>query len=147
MADTIGGHGLFRLDAALGALVEHPERLERARNRFLESPSTTRTTAAYTFHSSDTATAIPSPEMLSDEQELSELRQWQLEEEHRASFPSSQFEAPWYQEERRLILAESPGDGTSAILLGKIWLPSPELSQRAKKNNQEMLDRARYLEQ
>ncbi|KAL8725831.1 MAG: hypothetical protein Q9166_007118 [cf. Caloplaca sp. 2 TL-2023] len=55
MADSIGGNGLIQAERALATLVEHPERLNRARWRFSASPP------SYTSPPPEDTTEPPTP--------------------------------------------------------------------------------------
>ncbi|KAI4148039.1 MAG: hypothetical protein LQ340_005266 [Diploschistes diacapsis] len=99
MADSIRGDGLHRAHTALAALVEDPERLNRARRRFSESPP------SYKSYQSHNSTLSQSPNPPSEEQQRREERKWRLIGEHRASFPSNQFEAQINDERERIIEA------------------------------------------
>lgn len=87
MADTIRGSGLFRADRALAALVEDPQRLDLARERFSESPP------SYRSHLSHNSTRSQSPHSPSKEQRLRDEHKWKLIQEHGASYPSNQLKA------------------------------------------------------
>lgn len=95
MADSIRGDGLLRADRALQELLENPERLQRARARFSESPP------SYRSRLSGTTTMSQSPDPPSEAQQRREDREekrFQLELKYRASFPYNQFEAQYRQE-------------------------------------------------
>ncbi|GAW19433.1 hypothetical protein ANO14919_089200 [Xylariales sp. No.14919] len=87
MADTIQGSGLTIAHNALAALVEDPERLDRMRGRFSDSPPSYRSresgTPTRTNSSSNPPTSV---------QERYRLRETELYRDHRASFPSNQFD-------------------------------------------------------
>lgn len=99
MADIIRGDRLLRADRALAVLVENPQRLDHARGRFSESPP------SYKSHLSHNSTRSQSPNPPSEEQKRREERKWQLTREHRASFPSNQFDAEKSEEIDRLYEA------------------------------------------
>ncbi|KID85222.1 hypothetical protein MGU_07644 [Metarhizium guizhouense ARSEF 977] len=96
MADPFRGDGLFTADAALAALVQDPERLDRARARFSESPP------SYRSRLSHNSTLSQSPDPPSDEQQRRSDLKWKLILEHRASFPSEQFLAQEHEEWDRI---------------------------------------------
>ena len=92
MADTIRGDGLFTANNALAALVEDPQRLDRARARFSESPPSYRSVL------SQNSTLPHSPDPPRDEQQDRDERKWKLIREHRASLPGKQYEDQTSQE-------------------------------------------------
>jgi hypothetical protein len=71
-ADTLRGDGLARAQRALVGLEGDPQRLDRARVRFDDSPP------PYTSDRSGTTTRSRSPNPPSEEQRRSEERRWQL---------------------------------------------------------------------
>ncbi|KAH8669291.1 hypothetical protein BGZ61DRAFT_306762, partial [Ilyonectria robusta] len=89
----------LRADRALAAFVENPQRLDHARGRFSESPP------SYRSHLSHNSTRSQSPNPPSEEQKRRGERKWQLIREHRASFPSNQFDAEKSEEIDRLYEA------------------------------------------
>lgn len=103
MADTVRGNGLARAERALAALVEDPQRLERARRRFSDSPP------SYTSHQSHNSTQSQSSNPHSEEQRRLENRRWRVSDNWKASFPRQQFAAQMNEEEERIINAlENP---------------------------------------
>ena len=102
MATSIRGDGLFRAEAALEALLEDPELLDRARARFSQSPP------SYRSLSGDT-TQPDSPDLRSDEQKALEEREWELRNGHGESIPHYQFRAQYIQELNRLMKADQNG--------------------------------------
>jgi hypothetical protein len=102
MATSIRGDGLFRAEAALEALLEDPELLDRARARFSQSPP------SYRSLSGDT-TQPDSPDLRSDAQKALEEREWELRNGHGESIPHYQFRAQYIQELNRLMKADQNG--------------------------------------
>ncbi|KAL2168729.1 hypothetical protein VTG60DRAFT_6900 [Thermothelomyces hinnuleus] len=100
MADSIRGDDLLRAGQALQALVENPERLERARARFCGSPT------SYTSQLSGATTLSHSPDELSDAQKHRDEKIWYLKLEHRASLPYNQFDVQSSEELHRLFEAD-----------------------------------------
>lgn len=96
MADPFRGDGLFTAVNALAALFQDPERLDRARARFNESPP------LYRSRLSHNSTLSQSPNPPSDEQQRCEERKWELIREHGESFPSNQLLAQENEEIDRL---------------------------------------------
>jgi hypothetical protein len=94
--DNLRGDGLVRAQRALAALEEDPQRLDRARRRFSDSPP------PYTSHQSHNSTRSQSLNPPSEEQRRSEERRWQLIRERWESLPYEQFEAQTTEEERRI---------------------------------------------
>ncbi|KJK93785.1 hypothetical protein H633G_02288 [Metarhizium anisopliae BRIP 53284] len=103
MADPFRGDGLFTAVNALAALVQDPERLDRARARFSESPPSYRSCLSHN------STLSQSPNPPSDEEQRRSDLKWKLILEHRASFPSEQLLAQEHEEIGRLIkLTDDP---------------------------------------
>ncbi|KLJ10844.1 hypothetical protein EMPG_09858 [Blastomyces silverae] len=96
---TLRGGNLCRVDDALLALQEDPDRLARTRQRFSESPPPYR--ADYSHNS--TLSQSPNPRPI--EEQLREEEHFRLMSEHRASLPSHQFEAQVTEERERIIQA------------------------------------------
>ncbi|KAF5132868.1 hypothetical protein E5D57_003490 [Metarhizium anisopliae] len=96
MADPFRGDGLFTAVTALAALAQDPERLDRARARFSESPP------SYRSRLSHNSALSQSPEPPCDEQQRCEERKWELIREHGESFPSNQLLAQENEEIDRL---------------------------------------------
>ena len=86
-ADTLRGDGLVRAQRALVGLEGDPERLDRARRRFSDSPP------PYTSDRSGTTTRSVSPNPPSHEQRCRQERRMQLAGEREASKPHKQFSA------------------------------------------------------
>ncbi|KAJ9155640.1 hypothetical protein NKR23_g1648 [Pleurostoma richardsiae] len=110
MADTIRD-GLFWADRALAPRGEDPERLDRERFRFSESPPS--------YRSRLSTDSIPpqSPNPPSDRVQCHEERRRQLIEEHHASFPDSQFKAQYHEEYERLF---KPAPGSGCVVDGTL---------------------------
>lgn len=96
MASSIRGDGLWTAQAALAALVKHPERLDRDRERFSASPP------SYRSRGSQYSTLSQSPNQLSEERRCHQERQWQRKEEYRASMAGAQFYAQKREEWQRI---------------------------------------------
>ncbi len=113
-ADTLRGDGLVRAQRALIGLEGDPERLDRARRRFSDSPP------PYTSDQSGTTTRSVSPNPPSKEQRHCQERKMQLAGEREASKPHKQFSAQVEEERRRIWNADprttwikiNPGDST-----------------------------------
>ncbi|KAI0537194.1 hypothetical protein GGR58DRAFT_527518 [Xylaria digitata] len=112
MADTIRGNGLTIAHNALAALVEDPERLERMRGRFSESPP------SYRSRPSGTTTRSRSPNAPSDDDGHRGWREIELFLEHSASLPSYQYKAQVKAECERIYAERHP---TSSII--RDWSP------------------------
>jgi len=108
--DTLRGDGLVRAQRALAALEENPQRLDRARMRFSDSPP------PYTSRQSHNSTRFQSPNPPSEEQRRPEEPRWQLKAERRASLPYYQLQAQESEEEERLL--EAHRNGTPRLLVG-----------------------------
>jgi len=100
---TLRGDGLVRAHTALAALEEDPQRLDRARVRFSDSPQ------PYTSHQSHNSTRSQSPNPPSEEQRRHEERRWQRIRERQASLPYYQLEVQESEEEQRLLDAHRNG--------------------------------------
>ncbi len=100
MADTVRGDGLVRAERALAALIEDPQRLDRAIRRFSSSPP------SYTSHQSHNSTLPQSPDPPSEEHQSREERQVQLYLERMASLPYEQFAAQGLEEQERIFEAD-----------------------------------------
>ncbi|KAH8598556.1 hypothetical protein B0O99DRAFT_738781 [Bisporella sp. PMI_857] len=98
--DTLRGDGLARAQRALAELERNPQRLDRARIRFDDSPP------PYTSDRSGTTTRSQSPNPPSEEQRLRQERRVQLGLERRASEPYHQFEHQISEEEKRIWNAD-----------------------------------------
>ncbi|KAI9163549.1 hypothetical protein HJFPF1_05166 [Paramyrothecium foliicola] len=122
---SIRGNGLLKVHAALAALVQDPQLLDRARRRFSESPP-------YFRSLSGTTTCSPSSSLPDEEQELRDKRRFQLMRDLRASYPSNQFKDQIF-EECRCIFKESSRDHSSPPPPPG-WLPGPEINICAAKN-------------
>ncbi|TGJ88656.1 hypothetical protein E0Z10_g6 [Xylaria hypoxylon] len=96
MANTIRGTGLTIAHNSLAALVENPERLDRMRRRFSESPP------SYRSRESGTTTRSQSSNAPSEGHEDRASREIALFCQHRASLPRTQFETQVEEESRRL---------------------------------------------
>jgi len=107
---TLRGDGLVRAHAALAALQEEPQQLDRARMRFSDSPP------PYTSHQSHNSTLSQSPNPPSETQRRHEERRWQLIMEREASLPYCQLQAQKTEEEQRLL--EAHENGTRRLLVG-----------------------------
>ncbi|KAI0010058.1 hypothetical protein F4779DRAFT_616936 [Xylariaceae sp. FL0662B] len=86
--------GIFKLQRALTALAEHPERLERYRRRFDRSPPS--------CHGS---TARPSLDSPSEEYQRLSERYWKTKSARDASYPRAQFSSQVSQEEEYIRAA------------------------------------------
>ncbi|KAF2179938.1 hypothetical protein K469DRAFT_460860, partial [Zopfia rhizophila CBS 207.26] len=95
----VRGDGLVMAERALASLVEDPQRLDRARTRFSDSPP------SYKSHQSHNSTRSQSPNPPSEEQRRREERRVQLRLERWASLPYEQFEAQHREEEERIYEA------------------------------------------
>ncbi|KAF2968348.1 hypothetical protein GQX73_g5204 [Xylaria multiplex] len=126
MADTVRGDGLHIAHNALAALVEDPERLERMRARFSESPPSYRT------HQSG-STLSRSPDAPSDDDGNRGWREIELFKEHAASRPSYQYEAQVKAECERIYKERHP---TASII--RQWSPNLDIrglaTETIKKN-------------
>lgn len=103
MTDSIRGRGLFFVHDALQELVDNPQRLERARNRFSDSSPW-----YYKSYPSGTTTCLQSPDPPDeDEEEFRRLddRWYRLKDQYHASFPSEQFDAERKEEQQRILAA------------------------------------------
>ena len=100
----VRGSGLARAQRALAGLEEHPERLDRERRRFSDSPP------PYKSDMSGTTTRSQSPNPPTEEQRLRQQRRMQLAGEREASEPRKQFRAQ-VKEERRQIWNTEPRTG------------------------------------
>ncbi|PGG99051.1 hypothetical protein GX51_06468 [Blastomyces parvus] len=107
---TVRGGNLYRVDDALLALQEDPDRLARTRQRFSESPP------PYRADHSHNSTLSHSPNPRPIEEQLRDQEYSRLLIEHRASLPSDQFEAQVAEERERIIQACS--DRTEQVPLG-----------------------------
>ena len=83
----IRGSGLARAQRALAGLEEHPERLDRERRRFSDSPP------PYKSDVSGATTRSQSPNPPTEEQRLRQQRRMQLAGEREASEPREQFQS------------------------------------------------------
>lgn len=97
MADSVRGNGPVIAERALVALIEDPERLDRARRRFSESPPTCKS------HDSLPSTLSRSPNPPSERQKLREERKWKLIRDRDQSRPYYQFGAEWSEEKKRIL--------------------------------------------
>ncbi|KAF2176606.1 hypothetical protein K469DRAFT_438086, partial [Zopfia rhizophila CBS 207.26] len=97
--DNLRGDGLVRAQRALAALQEDPQRLDRARRRFSNSPP------PYTSPQSHNSTRSQSPNPPCEEQRCREERRWQLVRERWQSLPKKQFAAQRSEEEERIYEA------------------------------------------
>ncbi|KAI1127059.1 hypothetical protein F5Y10DRAFT_201203 [Nemania abortiva] len=109
MDDTLRGSGLFQAHDALAALLDNPERLDRARSRFDNSPP------VYRSQPSGTTTEPWSPDRRSDEQRRLEERENQLRLDRLASSPDEQYRRQKKEELDRL--EEEASDLTRRQLL------------------------------
>ena len=98
-ADTLHGDGLARAQRALAGLEGDPQRLDRARVRFDDSPP------PYTSDRSGTTTRSQSPNPPSEEQRRHQERRVQLGRERRASEPYHQFEHQVSDEKKQIMEA------------------------------------------
>lgn len=110
MADSIRGDGLLRADSALAALLDDPQRLDRARSRFSNSPP------SYRSHQSGTPTRSASPDPLNDEELRREEHKFRLEQEYCSSYPYDQFKA--HTREEREQIREGLKNGTRRVPIG-----------------------------
>jgi hypothetical protein len=94
--DTLRGDGLARAQRALAGLEGDPQRLDRARIRFDDSPP------PYTSDRSGTTTRSQSPSDPSEEERRLQERRIQLFREREASEPHEQFSAQVEEERRRI---------------------------------------------
>lgn len=112
--DTLRGDGLARAQRALAGLEGDPQRLDRARIRFDDSPP------PYTSDQSGTTTRSQSPNPPGEEQRRRQERQMQLAGEREASKPDKQFSVQVEEERRRIWNSDpstswikiNPGDTT-----------------------------------
>ncbi|KAK4655837.1 hypothetical protein QC762_0054240 [Podospora pseudocomata] len=95
MADCIRGNSVSVVKAALAALVDDPEQLDRTRKRFMASPPSD----ALQSHDS---TRSESPDAPNEEQQRRDKRQLQLLE-RTASLPDKQLSDQVFEEEKRII--------------------------------------------
>lgn len=129
MDQTVLGHGIFTASRMLAALVENPQDLDQARQRFCRPPPT------YISHDS---TEPLSPNPPDEETQLAQRRsqrKWQLIQEHRASFPSNQLAAE--------IGEEEDWQREQSENRGRAWPPVGTSSYRAA----EATVKARWAEQ
>src|SRR5579862_3859207 len=103
MADTLRGDGLARAQRTLAGLERDPQRLDRARIRFDDSPP------PYTSDRSGTTTRSQSPDPPSEEQRRHQERRIQLGLEADASRPDKQFSHQINEEEERVFEASLNG--------------------------------------
>ncbi|KAI9855801.1 MAG: hypothetical protein M1813_009610 [Trichoglossum hirsutum] len=103
MADTLRGDGLARAQRILAGLERDPQRLDRARIRFGDSPP------PYTSDRSGTTTRSQSPDPPSEEQRRRQERRIQLGLEADASRPDKQFSHQINEEEERVFEASLNG--------------------------------------
>ncbi|KAH6704341.1 hypothetical protein BKA61DRAFT_636107 [Leptodontidium sp. MPI-SDFR-AT-0119] len=96
----VRGSGLARAQRALAGLEEYPERLDRERRRFSDSPP------PYKSDMSGTTTRSQSPNPPTEEQRLLQQRRMQLAGEREASEPDKQFRAQVEEDRRRIWNAE-----------------------------------------
>ncbi|KAI6093924.1 hypothetical protein F4821DRAFT_274258 [Hypoxylon rubiginosum] len=122
MAHTVRD-GLYEAHRALEALIEDPQRLDRARERFSKSP-------LYRSGVSQDSTQFHSPEPISEEQTQREKQEWQLITEHRASMPYNQLDAQCQEEEQRIL--KRTDNTTGAILVDKRRLPNAKVCKLAR---------------
>ncbi|KAF8852992.1 hypothetical protein BDZ45DRAFT_677987 [Acephala macrosclerotiorum] len=97
---TLRGDGLARAQRALAGLEGDPQRLDRERIRFDDSPP------PYTSDRSGTTTRSQSPNPPSEEQRLHQQRRMQLAGDREASKPHEQFSAQVEEERRRIWNAD-----------------------------------------
>ncbi|KAI4131449.1 MAG: hypothetical protein LQ338_001191 [Usnochroma carphineum] len=97
MADPIRGDGLYR---ARAALFEDPERLDRARARFSQSPP------SYRSHLSRNSTLSQSPNAPNEETKRREEREYLLKGQHSASMAWAQLKAQESEEIDRILEAD-----------------------------------------
>ncbi|KAI0439399.1 hypothetical protein F4803DRAFT_568535 [Xylaria telfairii] len=109
---------------ALQSLANNPQKLDRARSRFIGSPP------LFVSSPSGTTTEWPTPGQPDEEQRWLSQRRFQLEMEYRASFPSSQFEAQ-VDEEWNKAMREDEMD-PRFIVLGQIKYGA-QAKERVKK--------------
>ena len=125
---SIRGTGLFTFQNALAALTQDPERLDRERARFNESPPPN------SFDLSGPTTRFQVSD-LSTEERRRYRRECDLIEEHGLSVPYHQYEFQLQGECRRILKEEDP-ERSSPPLSG--WLPSVGLqrcaAERVKKS-------------
>ncbi|KAJ9316149.1 hypothetical protein DTO271D3_3725 [Paecilomyces variotii] len=126
MANTVRGDGVLLADAALAALAEDPERLDRARKRFSHS------LPPYRSQSSGTTTRSQSPNPPSEEQQRCEKRKWQLIREREASLPRYQFDDQRHEEEQRILIAQADECGSCTIRSDEYWLPDSNTAELAR---------------
>jgi hypothetical protein len=98
--DTLRGDGLARAQRALAGLEGDPQRLDRARTRFDDSPP------PYTSDRSGTTTRSQSPNPPNEEQRHRQERRMQLGRERVASQPYNQFEHQISDEKKRIMEAD-----------------------------------------
>ncbi|KAL8939735.1 MAG: hypothetical protein Q9211_002605 [Gyalolechia sp. 1 TL-2023] len=96
MADSIQGDGLIRAERARAPLVADPHQLDRARERFSDSPP------SYKSHQSYDSTPSQSPNPPSEEQQRREKRKWLLIWARSESLPHEQFNAQRGEEQKRI---------------------------------------------
>ncbi|KAI1270260.1 hypothetical protein F5Y18DRAFT_8724 [Xylariaceae sp. FL1019] len=89
------GNEISRVQRALAVLVDDPEQLDHARNRFDGSPPRYRSP-------SGTTTRSLSPDLRTDEERRQEGRLWKLTDEWAASLPSRQLKAEKEEERERI---------------------------------------------
>ncbi|KJZ69991.1 hypothetical protein HIM_10618 [Hirsutella minnesotensis 3608] len=123
MADTIRGDGLFTAHNALTALVQDQQRLDRARERFSQSPP------SYRSYPSGTPTRSQSPNPPSEEEQVREARKWQLKREYKSSMPYNQFHDQVRDERRCILETRHPNLSDHAS-----WLPGPNTGKCAVEN-------------
>lgn len=123
--DTLRGYGLVRAQTTLLGLERDPERLDRARRRFSDSPP------PYTSDRSGTTTRSVSPNPPSEEQRRRQERRMQLAEEREASKPDKQF-SDQVEEERRRIWSVDPKTSWMSMPPGDILIK--EASEAVKKH-------------
>ena len=92
----VRGSDLARAQRALAELEEHPERLDRERRRFSDSPP------LYKSYMSGTTTRSQSPNPPTEEQRVRQQRLMQLKGERVACRPDKQFSAQVEEERRRI---------------------------------------------
>lgn len=91
MADCIRGNSVSVVKAALAALVDDPEQLDRTRKRFMASPPSD----ALQSHNS---TRSESPDAPNEEQQRRDKRQLQLQIRRTASLPDKQLSDQVFEE-------------------------------------------------
>ncbi|KAK7962842.1 uncharacterized protein PG986_003667 [Apiospora aurea] len=124
MGDSIRDGGLFTASARLAELANDSARLDRARERFGDSPP------SYSSQPSGTTTRSHSLNPATEEAQRYEQRRVQLTLECRASLPREQWDAETIEEAHRIVQAGA-NDGTYLYVPDATALPPEEIIDQA----------------